>query len=892
MPLSAEELQETNRDYDRLLAAFQLMDRGLDDLLQESSLNNTMLKQILENHKRDIPGIIESITDYKNQLETLTEEETKKHLAFFNEKIAEIETSIEQMGVSNLTSAPDEMAGGVVSEPIYVENIPKDEDIPPSSSEEEPAINEPVEAIDNTPQWQTIENLQWDFSLSQDEIEQQFDKLIDVIPATLHASFHTMKNSVLNFLKNPNNGTYNDALTDLNIFNNQLAHHLDPAIPLDPKNTTNIVYDQIGLAMKEHLDHVKQQEITHSQLEQFVNAVTAAIRTPSVDSLAAISKMAVEIIDNTSDPNLAKSWNDLKDAVNQHLSDRSNATHKQKLINEIHYFFYANNTKLSAASHALKNDLIGLVDTPSPTLPRKVLNDLNTALQLLNKQATPRDALNQAANEFRRIHEALPDDTDASVKTLFENVKKAFELPRATENDKATSQRAVRDALNQLNQSLSMNTRMEINQANATRSRMTEDALQKFTNEIDVSLKTHENLTEDFYTILQELEQLQAELSQTFKLEDEALKLPLERLISIFELSGTSSHLTTPPQLQKTLNAIANLHGQIKTAIMDKYKNLNSHDEDLLNQFRDKTVDAYYNLREREGLVAPLQAEYHYIAGNEDDYKANSQTIIAEKFPNSSMLNTANELGSPKPPPSFMEGIDANHYRIGKMANGAIITDRINKKGCVVTELVAVPPSLNPEAMWAKAYSLLKAGNANYIFSEEQFKKIYEHVHKIAKSEGRDITKDDIQTFLKVNGVENPNQTANQIFTAFSTYYKPYHDGKEAVPNDELIKIVIQQVESRRQMDPTSPIILTNAYSAAYAHTVELYCKAVGYDFKNESDYNKKAVSKSSANAFLKLIESNPSYGYKGQHKLTKIAAQDLPDLTPPQESRRSGPGM
>jgi hypothetical protein len=238
------------------------------------------------------------------------------------------------------------------------------------------------------------------------------------------------------------------------------------------------------------------------------------------------------------------------------------------------------------------------------------------------------------------------------------------------------------------------------------------------------------------------------------------------------------------------------------------------------------------------------------------------------------------------------------------MSNGAVFTDRLDEKeGKPRTDLVKIPEKIDPAKIWEKVVeelilpSLTDEENTFNGLKAEHLNKIFEHVSKVARDEGRDITKEDIAHFLKANKVPDPNDTAKKIFDTFNRKFQPamYQKfGGEQFPSDEVIRTAMQHVKSRRQVDPTQPKIVIPAdfgLSKAYAEAVMLYCVAHRIEFVDESpykgQYEKVDINSSRTKNFQKMLDNKSSeLGYeRGECKHRDNVAK-IPEL----ETRYQGP--
>lgn len=399
---------------------------------------------------------------------------------------------------------------------------------------------------------------------------------------------------------------------------------------------------------------------------------------------------------------------------------------------------------------------------------------------------------------------------------------------------------------------------------------------------IPSTAKAMPNLDKNYENILRQLIDTQKIFTSQSK--DKVLTKSFETLIALFKLSGTKGELTTEPQLTRAKQVITQLSQHIERSIQANKKISEQTKNNFLDSFADLSKEAVDHLDARQGRMLGFHAEYYLVPyeGDETSYRSTLDDAIKKHFPQAPATSGQSFATTQASAPSqSTEALDDKHYRVGKMANGAILTDRVENRQAR-TELVSIPEELNPELMWKKTYqSLSELYGGKYILPEDQFNNLTKYVMDVAKTGQKDIDEKDIRNFLMHQGDGNAKEHAKEIFDKFSTHYKPYHKTKYGdFPNDKLIAIAIQQVESRREADRSNPnIVLTTAYSPAYAKAIELYSRAMNYTFVNESEYRPK-IDKAEVKAFLKLLEKAPEqYHYNDTHRLSAIAEKVIPEM-------------
>lgn len=397
---------------------------------------------------------------------------------------------------------------------------------------------------------------------------------------------------------------------------------------------------------------------------------------------------------------------------------------------------------------------------------------------------------------------------------------------------------------------------------------------------IPSTAKAAPSLDQNYDDILMELDRTKNVFTSEIK--DKVLTKSFDHLIGLFQLSRIKGELTTEPQLTKAKHAISQLSEQIQTIGNKKFSDETK--EKLLSDFTALSKEVLDHLDARKGRMLGLHAEYHLVPYNGDEisYRSTLDAAIKKHFPEAPAPSGKSFATTQATAPSqSTEALDDKHYRVGKMKNGAILTDRV-ENGQARTELVSIPKELNPELMWKETYqSLSVLYSGKYILQEDQFNHLTEWVMGEAKRGNKDIDEKDIRNFLMHQVDGNAKEYAKEIFDTFSTHYKPYHKTKYGdFPNDKLIAIAIQQIESRREADRSNPnIVLTTAFSPAYAKAIELYSRAMNYTFVNESEYRPK-IDKGEVKAFLKLLEKTPGqYHYNDTHRLSAMAEKVIPEM-------------
>jgi hypothetical protein len=228
-----------------------------------------------------------------------------------------------------------------------------------------------------------------------------------------------------------------------------------------------------------------------------------------------------------------------------------------------------------------------------------------------------------------------------------------------------------------------------------------------------------------------------------------------------------------------------------------------------------------------ESKIQKPTIRYQIIEHKENDYASKLQEALRGMKISATNIESAGNLNAGQPITSDI--IDATHSRIGNIDGGAVIVERLEKNQ-IRSELVVLPNELSPARIWEQNIKKadLKSGEK---LSDDFLNNMFADISKEVKSRGRDITEKDIQKYLQNRGAPHPNNNATILFKAYNDAYQKaiYNNSKDKFPSNDLIKIAIQQVESRRQLDKT-PIVIKEAFSPAYAEAISLYCHAKGYE--------------------------------------------------------------